>query len=93
MEPEIAQSTTPNTTTGSTFILRFWREQAGAESRWRGRVEHVESGRQANFLTTEDLFDFFQRFGIGLATRAVGGIEDDQRTGVSHGGRKTEELE
>jgi hypothetical protein len=65
--------------TTTTFVVRFWCEWSGAEPRWRGRVEHVESGRQANFLATEDLFGFFQRFGIGLAARAVGGTEDDQR--------------
>jgi hypothetical protein len=74
----MGHSTTPNTTT-STFIVRFWREQAGAESRWRGRIEHVPSGQRANFLAVEDLLGFFQRFGIGLAARAVGRIDDDQR--------------
>jgi hypothetical protein len=59
----MGHSTTPNTTT-STFIVRFWREQAGAESRWRGRIEHVQSGQRADFLAIEDLLRFFRRFGI-----------------------------
>jgi hypothetical protein len=65
--------------TTTTFVVRFWREWSGAEPRWRGRIEHVGSGRQANFLAVEGLLVFFHRFGIGLATRAVGGIEADQR--------------
>jgi hypothetical protein len=57
-------STTPPTT-GTTFVVRFWREWTGVESRWRGRVEHVQSGQQASFLEIEDLLSFFERFGIG----------------------------
>lgn len=48
----------------TTFVIHFWREWTGTESRWRGRVEHVESGRQANSLEIADLLGFFQRFGI-----------------------------
>jgi hypothetical protein len=65
---------TPTTTT---FVVRFWREWTGTELRWRGRVEHVDSGRQANFLEIDDLLGFFQRFGIGPAARAAGRSEDD----------------
>jgi len=57
-------STTPPTT-GTTFVVHFWREWTGVESRWRGRVEHVQSGQQASFLEIEDLLSFFERFGIG----------------------------
>ena len=56
--------TTPRTTE-ITFVVRFWHEWSGAGSRWRGRVEHVQSGRQASFLEIGDLLGFFQRFGIG----------------------------
>lgn len=58
-----------------TFVVRFWREWSGAEPRWRGRVEHVESGRQANFLAIEDLLGFFQRFGLGGAGPPAGRSE------------------
>jgi hypothetical protein len=71
----MVQSTTSSTTT-STFVLRFWREWTGTEARWRGRIEHVQSGRRADFLAVEDLLGFFQPFGIGLAVRAVGRTED-----------------
>jgi hypothetical protein len=60
----MAQSTTPNTTTSSTFVLRFWREWTGAESRWRGRIEHVQSGQRTDFLALEGLLHFLRRFGI-----------------------------
>lgn len=64
-------------TATSIFVVHFWREWSGAEPRWRGRVEHVESGRQANFLEIDDLLGFFQHFGIGAAARAAGRSEDD----------------
>lgn len=59
-----------------TFVVRFWREWTGTEPRWRGRVEHVESGRQANFLAIEDLLGFFQRFGFGAAGPPAGRSEE-----------------
>ena len=39
----------------------------GGQPRWRGRIEHVQSRQQANFLAIEDLLRFWQRFGIGMA--------------------------
>ncbi len=69
--------TTTQATTSITFVVRFWQEWSGAESRWRGRVEHVESGQQANFLAIEDLLGFFQRFGIGTAIPTAGRRDDD----------------
>ena len=54
----------PSAGTTTTFVVRFWREWTGAKSRWRGRVEHVQSGQQASFLKIDDLLDFFERFGI-----------------------------
>ncbi len=62
--------------TGITFVVRFWREWSGAKSRWRGQVEHVQSGQQANFLETEDLLGFFRRFGIGDEGPPAGRSED-----------------
>ena len=52
------------TTTALTFVLRFWREWTGKESRWRGRVEHVESGQGVSFLEIEGLLRFLEQFGI-----------------------------
>jgi len=65
-------------TASMTFVVRFWREWTGAEARWRGRVEHVQSGQQVNFLEIEDLLGFFQHFGIDPAARTSGRIEDSR---------------
>lgn len=64
--------TTTPPTTEITFVVRFWHEWSGAGSRWRGRVEHVQSGRQTSFLEIEDLLGFFERFGIGGAGPPTG---------------------
>jgi hypothetical protein len=46
----------------STFIIRCWREWSTAEPRWRGRIEHVQSGDNAAFLDLEEMLDFVRRF-------------------------------
>ena len=74
--------TTTQPTTGITFVVRFWREWTGAESRWRGRVEHVQSGRQTSFLEIDDLLGFFERFGIGGEGPPAGGSEDSGVPGI-----------
>ncbi len=51
-------------TTTTTFVVRFWHEWSGGEARWRGRIEHVESGQRADFLGVEGLVTFLERFGI-----------------------------
>jgi hypothetical protein len=48
----------------STFIVRFWLERSAAGSRWRGRIEHVESGESAAFLTLERMLEFMQGTGV-----------------------------
>jgi hypothetical protein len=52
------------TTTTTTFVVRFWREWTGAEGRWRGRIEHVQSGRRSDFLGVGELLGFLEGFGI-----------------------------
>ena len=59
MDP-LSEESTPT----MTFVLRFWREWSGPESRWRGRVEHVESGQSVSFLEIEGLLRFLEQFGI-----------------------------
>jgi len=49
-----------DTTSAATFVIRFWREW----SRWRGRIEHVQSGQRADFLGVKTLMAFLDRFGI-----------------------------
>ncbi len=47
-----------------TFVLRFWRETTDGQVRWRGRIEHVQSGESADFLQVEAMLNFLRRFGI-----------------------------
>ncbi len=53
----------PSVPPASTFVVRFWREWLAAGSRWRGRVEHVQSGESAAFLDLNGMLDFVRRFG------------------------------
>ncbi len=64
------------TTATTTLVVHFWRECSGTKSRWRGRVEHVQSGRQASFLEIGNLLGFFERFGIGGEGPPAGRSED-----------------
>ncbi len=57
--PELS-STSP----ASTFILRFWREWSAAGCRWRGRIEHVQSGESAASPHLQGILDFIQRLGV-----------------------------
>jgi hypothetical protein len=47
----------------STFVVRFWREWSAAGPRWRGRIEHVQSGESATFLDLDGMLGFIRRFG------------------------------
>lgn len=57
------------TTATTTFIVRFWREWTGAEARWRGRIEHVQSGQRQDFLCLDDMLRFLRQMGVTLAQR------------------------
>ncbi|MBL7184584.1 MAG: hypothetical protein ISS50_09080 [Anaerolineae bacterium] len=48
----------------STFVVRFWQEWSAAGSRWRGRIEHVQSGESATFLGLDEMLDFVRRIGV-----------------------------
>jgi len=48
----------------STFVVRFWREWSATGPRWRGRIEHVQSGESAAFLGVDEMLDFVRRIGI-----------------------------
>jgi hypothetical protein len=56
-------SPTPVTTT---FVLRFWRKETVGEVRWRGSIEHVQSGEEAAFLDVETMMSFLNRYGIQM---------------------------
>jgi hypothetical protein len=47
----------------NTFIVCFWQEWSAAGPRWRGRIEHVQSGESAAFLDLKGMLDFIRRFG------------------------------
>jgi hypothetical protein len=47
----------------STFVVRFWREWSAAGPRWRGRIEHVQSGQSVAFLNWDGMLDFVRSFG------------------------------
>jgi hypothetical protein len=48
----------------STFVIRFWQEWSAAGSRWRGRIEHVQSEESAAFLDMNGMLDFVRRIGV-----------------------------
>jgi hypothetical protein len=48
----------------STFVVRFWRETSGAGSRWRARIEHVQSGEGTSCLDLKGILDFIQHSGV-----------------------------
>jgi hypothetical protein len=54
-------SSTPST---STFVIRFWREWSANADRWRGRIEHLQSGQHADFLDLVDVSAFIQGLGV-----------------------------
>jgi hypothetical protein len=49
-----------------TFVVRFWRETSAGEPRWRGRIEHVQSGQSAAFLDLDAMLGFLHRFGVDV---------------------------
>jgi hypothetical protein len=57
------------TSPASTFVLRFWREWSTTAGRWRGRIEHVQSGRRADFVDLIDMLEFVQGLGIMAQNR------------------------
>lgn len=58
---------TAESTATATFVVHFWHEWTGMEMRWRGRVEHVPSGRRADFLAIDEMLDFLRQMGITIA--------------------------
>lgn len=56
----------------STFAVRLWREGPGTACRWRGRIEHVQSGHSASFLDLADAVQFVRSLGV-MAVAPDGG--------------------
>jgi hypothetical protein len=66
----------------STFVVRFWREWSAAGPRWRGRIEHVQSGQSAAFLGLDEMLDFVRSFGAMADTKS----RPTKKDGVGSGG-------
>jgi hypothetical protein len=66
----------------STFVLRFWREWSAAETQWRGRIEHVQSGASATFLDLEGMVDFILGMGI-MKEASAPNNEETEKNGKS----------
>lgn len=54
----------------NTFVVRIWPEWSAAGLRWRGRIDHMQSGESASFLHVDGMVDFIRRFSA---------LEDDKR--------------
>ncbi len=68
----------------SIFVVRFWREGSSSGARWRGRIEHVQSGESLAFLDLDAILPFLGRFGIvaGDTSRGSGcGASQDNVVG------------
>jgi hypothetical protein len=50
----------------STFVVRFWREWSADAVRWRGRIEHVQSGEAIVFQDLGGMLGFVRRFGVAV---------------------------
>jgi hypothetical protein len=60
-----ANSTEPRPSApASTFVVRFYREWTAGRPRWRGHIEHLQSGEGVAFLDLDKLLAFVRSFGI-----------------------------
>jgi hypothetical protein len=64
-----------STPPASTFVVRFWREWSAAGSRWRGRIEHVQSGESATSLDLQGISDFIRCHGVMAGPPTQGSVE------------------
>ena len=46
-----------------TFVVRFWREWSASGQRWRGRIQHVESGSAKSFTDLKQMVHFLRSSG------------------------------
>ena len=61
----------------STFVLRFWREWSDAKGRWRGRIDHVQSGQGVDFLDLESVLDFIREQGAMAESRRRSSLSEE----------------
>jgi hypothetical protein len=60
----------------SIFVIHFYRSYQNRGPTWRGRIEHVQSGKWSYFYHPRDMLRFVQGFDILMETTDEG--EDDQ---------------
>ena len=66
----------------NTFVVRFWREWSVAGPRWRGQIDHVQSGENARFLDLEGMLDIIRCFGVMRQCESINTYEEPvQRVG------------
>ena len=63
IEPDAAQLK-------NTFVIRFCRSYRDREPCWRGRIEHVQSGKCLSFYDPSDMLEFIYSFIIDLEVKA-----------------------
>jgi hypothetical protein len=61
----------------STFVVRFWREWSATGSRWRGRIEHVQSKESAAFLDVDGMLDFVRCVGVMAGNESRSATEEE----------------
>jgi hypothetical protein len=69
----------------STFVVRFWQEWSVAGPRWRGRIEHVQSGESVAFLGLDGMLDFVRSFGAMPKDESQPAKEDGAGSGTIRG--------
>ena len=45
-----------------TFIIRLWREMGPDGPRWRGQVQHVQTGERISFADERTMLAFIRRW-------------------------------
>jgi hypothetical protein len=66
-------------------VVRFWQEWSSSGRRWRGCIEHVQSGEWGTFLDLAAMVDFLRCFGV------IGGEGDLPVTAEVHRCLRTRE--
>lgn len=54
----------------NTFVIRFCRSCRERGPCWRGRIEHVQSGKYLSFFNPADMLEFIYSFNIDLEVEA-----------------------
>jgi len=57
----------------NTFIVRFWQEPGASEGRWRGQVQHIQSGERAAFADKGTLMSFIGQWVQMRGERQIAG--------------------